>query len=38
MMNVDYFEKSDVDRISDYLQETYFTGYWRNFNFNIVLC
>jgi two-component system, NtrC family, nitrogen regulation sensor histidine kinase NtrY len=38
MMKVSYFNKIDVDRISTYLQETYFTGYWRNFNFGIVLC
>jgi two-component system nitrogen regulation sensor histidine kinase NtrY len=38
MMQVDYFDKDDADRISDYLQETYFSGYWTNFNFNIVLC
>lgn len=28
----------DVENISDYLRETYFSGYWANFNFNIVLC
>ncbi|MEI6049789.1 MAG: ATP-binding protein [Bacteroidota bacterium] len=33
MMKVDYFEKIDFERISNYLQEKYFTGYWRNFNF-----
>lgn len=38
MMNVEYFEKSGVDRISDYLHTRYFTGYWANFNFSIVLC
>ncbi|HEY5471459.1 MAG TPA: ATP-binding protein [Bacteroidales bacterium] len=38
MMKVDYFDKADFERISNYLQETYFTGYWRNFNFNLVLC
>jgi two-component system nitrogen regulation sensor histidine kinase NtrY len=39
MMKADYFEKSDFDRISVYLQEKYFTGYWRNFSFNPpVLC
>ena len=38
MMKVEYFDKIDFDRISNYLQETYFTGYWRNFNFSIVLC
>jgi two-component system, NtrC family, nitrogen regulation sensor histidine kinase NtrY len=39
MMEVDFFEKTDEDRISNYLQDKYFTGYWRNFNFNPpVLC
>jgi two-component system nitrogen regulation sensor histidine kinase NtrY len=38
MMDVDYFNKIDFDRISGYLQEKYFTGYWRNFNFSIVPC
>jgi signal transduction histidine kinase len=28
----------DVENISDYLRETYFTDYWTNYNFNIVLC
>ena len=37
-MKVDYFESSDFDSISDYLSDTYFSGYWGNFNFNIVLC
>ncbi len=38
MMNVNYFEKSDFNRISDYLLETYFFGYWGNFKFNIISC
>ncbi len=38
MMQMDYFDKEDVDRISGYLQDAYFGGYWSNFNFNIVLC
>ncbi len=38
LMKVDYFESSDFDSISDYLSDTYFSGYWGNFNFNIVLC
>lgn len=38
MMDVGYFEKSDVDEISEYLHDTYFDGYWGNFNFNVVLC
>ena len=38
MMDVEYFEKNDVDRISDYLHVKYFAGYWGNFNFTIVPC
>jgi two-component system, NtrC family, nitrogen regulation sensor histidine kinase NtrY len=38
MMQPDYFDKEDVERISRYLQESYFNGFWSNFNFNIVLC
>jgi two-component system nitrogen regulation sensor histidine kinase NtrY len=38
LMKVQYFSKGDVDDISDYLQNTYFTGYWRNFSFRIVCC
>jgi two-component system, NtrC family, nitrogen regulation sensor histidine kinase NtrY len=38
MMMVDFFDKIDYDRILNYLQETYFIGYWHNFNLNIVPC
>ncbi len=38
MMDVGYFEKRDFDAISDYLHREYFTGYWANYNLNIVLC
>ena len=38
MMKAEYFNKEDFDKISDYLHDTYFNGYWGNFNFNIVLC
>jgi two-component system, NtrC family, nitrogen regulation sensor histidine kinase NtrY len=38
MMQVQNFDTSGVDMISSYLHETYFTGYWRNFNFSIVVC
>jgi two-component system, NtrC family, nitrogen regulation sensor histidine kinase NtrY len=40
MMESDSFNKSreDLYSLSNYLQSTYFTGYWANFNFNIVLC
>jgi two-component system, NtrC family, nitrogen regulation sensor histidine kinase NtrY len=38
MMNVQYFSKENVDRISDYLQDTYFTGFWTNYHFSLYLC
>jgi two-component system, NtrC family, nitrogen regulation sensor histidine kinase NtrY len=28
----------DVDRIYNYISQTYFGGYWGNYNFSIVLC
>jgi two-component system nitrogen regulation sensor histidine kinase NtrY len=37
MMKSEYFEQ-DFDKIYNYLHETYFSGYWGNFNFSIVLC
>ena len=38
MMDVDFFERSDFERISKYLLETYFSDYLGNFKFNIVPC
>jgi two-component system nitrogen regulation sensor histidine kinase NtrY len=38
MMEVEIFSKNDYDRIYTYLLETYFTGYWGNYNFSIVTC
>lgn len=38
MMRLDSFDKIDFEIIHDYLLDTYFTGYWRNFNYSIVLC
>jgi len=38
LMKVDYFNKIDSARINNYLQDAYFTGYWRNFRFSFVLC
>src|ERR1035437_1775986 len=37
MMRSKDFER-DYDKIWDYLHETYFSGYFGNFNFRIVLC
>ncbi|MBG0860125.1 MAG: HAMP domain-containing protein [Bacteroidales bacterium] len=30
--------EANFSRISDYLRNSYFTGYWGNFNFNMTLC
>ncbi len=38
MMNVSFFTQSDFNNISTYLHDNYFTGYWGNFNINIVRC
>ena len=40
MMLSDRFntDKEDFDRISTYLSETYFKGYFENYNINIILC
>jgi two-component system, NtrC family, nitrogen regulation sensor histidine kinase NtrY len=38
MMNSEYFDKEDFDKIYNYLHETYLDGYWDNFNFRMVLC
>lgn len=40
MMSAESFNKNreDADMISDYISDTYFDGYWGNYNFNIVLC
>jgi two-component system, NtrC family, nitrogen regulation sensor histidine kinase NtrY len=38
IMKVNAFDMTDFERITNYLQETYFTGYWRNFYFNSVPC
>jgi two-component system, NtrC family, nitrogen regulation sensor histidine kinase NtrY len=37
MMGKENFERY-FDKIYDHLRETYFNGYWGNFNFSIVLC
>jgi two-component system, NtrC family, nitrogen regulation sensor histidine kinase NtrY len=40
MMLSESFNKNrdDADRISNYISDTYFDGYWGNYNFSIVLC
>jgi signal transduction histidine kinase len=37
MMVKDYFQE-DYQAISSYLRETYFNGYWGNYNYSISLC
>jgi signal transduction histidine kinase len=37
MMNSDY-PVADVNKIRKYLNETYFYGYWGNYNFDIIIC
>jgi two-component system, NtrC family, nitrogen regulation sensor histidine kinase NtrY len=38
MMETNYFDKDNFDKISSYLQETYFKGFWQNYHFSLVLC
>jgi signal transduction histidine kinase len=38
LMKVNYFDKDNFERISNYLQETYFTGFWKDYHFSLVLC
>jgi hypothetical protein len=38
MMEVEFFERSDFNLISAYLNDKYFNEYWGNFNVNIYLC
>ncbi len=38
MMDMQSFNKTDFDSISDYLHDRYFNGYWANYSLNIVLC
>jgi len=38
MMRVEQFDKENFEKISDYLQDTYFTGFWKNYHFNSLPC
>lgn len=38
MMKVDFFSKDNFERISNYLQDNYFTGFWKDYHFSLVLC
>jgi signal transduction histidine kinase len=38
MMRAEYFDKDNYDKISAYLQDTYFTGFWKNYHFSSFPC
>jgi two-component system, NtrC family, nitrogen regulation sensor histidine kinase NtrY len=38
LMKIPVFKQMDFEKISTYLHDVYFTGYWGNFNINITLC
>lgn len=38
MMKVTQFHKENYDRILNYIQDNYFTGFWKNYHFSLVLC
>ena len=38
MMRVENFDKDNFERILNYLQDTYFTGFWKNYHFSFYLC
>lgn len=38
MMKVEQFDKENFEKISNYLQDTYFTGFWKNYHFSSWPC
>ncbi len=38
MMKVEHFNKDNVEKISNYLEDNYFTGFWKNYHFSVYLC
>jgi signal transduction histidine kinase len=38
MMKVEHFDNDDVEKISNYLEDNYFTGFWKNYHFIIYPC
>ena len=38
MMRVELFDKENFEKISNYLQDTYFTGFWKNYHFSSWPC
>jgi two-component system, NtrC family, nitrogen regulation sensor histidine kinase NtrY len=38
MMKVEYFNKDNVEKISNYIADKYFTGFWKNYHLGVYLC
>ncbi|HEX7492835.1 MAG TPA: hypothetical protein VF346_01340, partial [Bacteroidales bacterium] len=38
MMKAEQFDKENFDKIFNYVQDTYFTGFWKNYHFNLWPC
>lgn len=38
MMKTDLFDNDNFERINNYLQDTYFNGFWKDYHFSLVLC
>jgi signal transduction histidine kinase len=38
MMRVESFDKDNAEKISNYLEDTYFTGFWKNYHFSAYPC
>jgi two-component system nitrogen regulation sensor histidine kinase NtrY len=38
MMRVESFDKDNGEKISNYLEDTYFTGFWKNYHFSAYPC
>ena len=38
MMKAEQFDKENFEKISNYVQDTYFTGFWKNYHLNLWPC
>ena len=38
MMKVEHFNKDNAEKISNYIVDNYFTGFWKNYHVGIYLC
>jgi two-component system, NtrC family, nitrogen regulation sensor histidine kinase NtrY len=38
MMKAEHFSKDNVEKISNYLEDNYFTGFWKNYHFIVIPC